>query len=263
MENKCVNALYVNDEFESDSEESISVTNDCDSYGESEFKKSQESYFKVKNWEEVGMAKYITVTKSQNIRAYLDCDENIPGWSGKAMEQIKFIHKESVRLKAEQKKRKDPSYYLFITLRPQAQDKVGEKVEFDKFKAHVDKLMGSAFFAERCDWCFEQKGETFGTLGQGYHCHIMYKKHEARSGRNLIRTAMVLDKISRLAVTAGIKYGDGNQGIDIQSKWYKWYEKQIAYMEGDKGDPEKMKAVKCDKVWRVRNQLSKMYKNYE
>lgn len=253
MENKCVNAFCI-DEFESDSEESSVDEWLVQGLNQKETLE-QEQYFEVKKWEQTGLSKYVTISQATKARLYLECGEDIPGVGKKAMAVIQHTHNEVLRLKEKKGKMKDPSYFLFITLRPKAGD-------FLKFKEHVDHVVNSAFFKERCDWCFEQKGESDESAGSGYHCHIMYRKHGARSGRNLIRPKMVLDKLGKLGATAGIDYGEGNQGIDIQTKWYNWYDKQIEYMMGEKNDVSKFKAVVFDRIWRKRNGLEQIYRNY-
>lgn len=139
--------------------------------------------------------------------------------------------------------------WFFITLRPEKK----HEHRFTDFKAEVMEYLKRTMFV---DWSmvFEQKGETQETIGEGYHCHILCKCADWATKKKMIN--------------------------DTKSTWKKWLngdvpdafvqidkvetitdkDNKIRYMNGEKADEWKQKAVEMDTVFREHHHLEKLYK---
>lgn len=216
----------------------------------------QEQYSEVMEWRKTGVSKAVTINRNKLVNLYLACDENIPGIMPKAMKIIKADYLEGKRLTDKLERLKDSEYYLFITLNP------ANNVTWEEFFKYVNKVVNQKHMKGRCEWVFEQNGIDSNTMGQNFHCHILYKKNGCRSGRNKLTFKLTLSKLINAAKSSKIDFGEGYQGINIVSKYHSMYSKQIDYMKGLKEGEEKQKSIEINPIWRASIDIEPAYENH-
>lgn len=95
------------------------------------------------------------------------------------------------------------------------------------------------------EWCYEQKGESEETMGHGFHLHLLFSTIET----NYYKSHILRDTQRHFT------YVKANciqvEPIPVGNR----LEKCRRYMRGDKPDPEKLKAVEWDRIWRTKMSL--------
>ncbi len=109
-------------------------------------------------------------------------------------------------------------------------------------------------------YCYEQRGNTLETMGQGLHVHLLFKKPPKKSPQHCKNECWNNFK----------KYCDLKEDIIFEKHFLfipeSWKQDKIEYILGNKHkDPDGSKKIKVifDKIYREKNNIKNIYSNNE
>lgn len=108
-------------------------------------------------------------------------------------------------------------------------------------------------------YCYEQRGMTIPTMGEGLHVHILFKKQKGKSPFHYKRECYSTFK-KFTEIPEDILFAKHFLFVPIS-----WKQDKIDYINGiKKKDPDGTKALKVrfDVIFREKNNLEKVYSNY-
>lgn len=210
-------------------------------------------------YRKTGIGKAITMLFYKNTN--LKIKHNIPIYNDPYYdEHIQRIFKENEELEQIDKEAKDNAYYLFITIRPKDNT-------IEQLKEFIEKFTEYTWTKERCEWVYEQEGNSEESLGQGLHTHLLFDIHDAyysTGGRGTkLNKKNVLKKLKELMIKNNINQAEP----DVKEVPFKYGNDKREYMYGEKtGLTKKDKIPKkdiqiWDKIWRNLKKLKEKYNN--
>ncbi|AXH76831.1 MAG: putative replicase [Circoviridae sp.] len=131
---------------------------------------------------------------------------------------------------------KNNNGYLWITINP------APKVEFEKFKVKITKLVNRAMFT-KCEYVYEQRGTSLKEAGKGFHCHILATRDMK------YKPSKCISNIKNTCKTLVGNVNNNNQ-LNIQIIGDDYANDKREYMSGVKTGEGKDQKQIIDKSWR-------------
>lgn len=132
------------------------------------------------------------------------------------------------------------STHIFITINPKPD------IDFNTFRSRVEKVIKKKWI-KVFNYCFEQRGETEATLGQGFHCHLQVNRPSDKVPAHCTRE--IYNTFKDLV---------GNtKAIDFSFR--KDPAPGYKYIIGEKKDISKTPKMEMDKLWRKQQLLEPYY----
>ncbi len=101
-------------------------------------------------------------------------------------------------------------------------------------------------------YCYEQRGESIETAGDGVHIHFLFYRG---SKRPCACKSEILNSYNHLQGRPLRKVMDN----DMLFYPFEFLDDKIAYMSGHKWDEDKQKKIEIDKMFRDKNKLKNLY----
>lgn len=136
---------------------------------------------------------------------------------------------------------KNNNGYLWITINP------APKVEFEKFKVKITKLVNRAMFT-KCEYVYEQRGTSLKEAGKGFHCHILATRDMK------YKPSKCISNIKNTCKTLVGNVNNNNQ-LNIQIIGDDFANDKREYMTGVKTGEGKDQKQIIDKSWRHQMEL--------
>lgn len=135
--------------------------------------------------------------------------------------------------------------WAMITLRPEP-----GVCKIHTFINDCSKFFGKALFLEK-SYVFEQTGKTIEEAGQGFHCHGIVKCKNYVNVKDITTayTFIPYNCILQIGSKTGKKFLHSQKDLEFARN----------YINGNKFNDEKMKAVEIDKIWRADLKLKDIY----
>lgn len=220
---------------------------------ESEQREEYRTYMKT------GIGKAITMLFYKN--TMLKIKNGLPIYNNPYFdEHIQRIYEENIEMEKKEQEEKENVYYLFITIRPKDNT-------LEQLKNFTEKFTNYVWTKERCEWVYEQEGNSEKELGQGLHTHLLFDIHNAYFSTGERATKLnkknVLKKLKEFLIKNNINCPEP----DIKEVPFKYGKDKREYMYGEKTGICKSKNVPkkeiqvWDKIWRNLNKLDEKYTN--
>lgn len=152
------------------------------------------------------------------------------------------------------KAKENPNAYGFFTFNfDSSKIDLGKAIVFMK-----DIMLKKWLKTNEYYFCYEQRGMSLDTMGQGLHVHLLFKKPQGKSPQHCKRECW-----STFKKYCGLKEDD------VFDKHFlfvpdSWKQDKIEYISGiKKKDPDGTKAIKVkfDRIYREKNSLKDIYSN--
>jgi len=144
----------------------------------------------------------------------------------------------------EKEKIREKCPYLFLTINPNPHITLGE------FVSIMTKMMTKPWMNEYL-YVFEQRGETEGECGKGFHFHAIIKKPTNKSYAHILRE---LSSSANKVCDSSVANFFNIKNISEEEK-----ERKINYITGRKADEMKHAKQEMDIPFRQRNNLLSFY----
>lgn len=148
--------------------------------------------------------------------------------------KIQVLQRKAVNLKPS----KDKLYFVTVNFKPEVLLSQAQQV----LQRLVSRKIVSKYW-----YNFEQRGDDLQTIGQGLHSHLVLLSQTARSEfhRDIYNT---------------LKTSVGNsKHVDVKEYPLTYLDEKLAYLNGEKWDPDKYNKVQMDRLFRSKNNLEIIY----
>lgn len=174
-------------------------------------------------------------------------------------EHIQRIYKENIEMETKEQEEKSNTYYLFITIRPKDNT-------IQELKNFMEKFTNYIWTKERCEWVYEQEGNSEMELGQGLHTHLLLDIHDAYYSTKNRSTKLNKKNVLKNLKDKLLHFNINCPEPDIKEVPFKYADDKREYMFGTKtGDNAKgipKKSIQLwDKIWRKNLNIQEKYSN--
>ena len=163
-----------------------------------------------------------------------------------------FKKKLASHMLGEAKTKKEPNIYCFLTINPH------NKVEFIDFLTKFQKQLKTELFTDYLG-VIEQRGATDETCGEGFHAHILFKRHTP------LNQGLPPSNIERNFRDTWKNYTDTKNSEIFNFKWIpeSWGPDKKSYMLEQKTGPGKSSKQIQDRNFRKKFNLTEYYGNID
>jgi len=183
--------------------------------------------------------------KSQIIETYYSYfDNSDPELDKMFKDTYDRLEKERYEFLRKSEEIKENYKYIFLTINPNPQ------ITLLDFINKINKMMSKKWITNYL-YVYEQRGESLGEIGKGFHFHLILEKPKTKKYSEMLREL----SNSANAVCDSSSYNFFNiKSISEEEK-----ERKIVYITGRKADETKHLKQDMDIIWRQQNNLLSHY----